>query len=65
MSKIQVKNKIQVNAYEVLRRAVEEGITLGWRHAHKHTEKPDPEQVREQIANDIMNEVCEYFKFED
>jgi hypothetical protein len=56
---------MKVRAYSVLSRAVEEGVEYGWRRAHKHTETPDPETIKDQIMTGVMNEICEYFDFDD
>jgi hypothetical protein len=49
--------------YEILRRAVEEGIARGWTRAHKHTETPTPEEVQDMIESAILDEICEWFEF--
>jgi hypothetical protein len=59
-----VTGGMKVRAYVVLRRAIEEGVDYGWRRAHKHTETPDPETIKDQIVTGILNEVCEYFEFD-
>lgn len=56
---------IKVRAYAVFSRAVEEGTAHGWRRAHKYTEQPDEATIKEQIATGVLNEVCEYFNFDD
>jgi hypothetical protein len=60
-----VVGSMRVRAYEVLRRAIEEGVEYGWRRAHKHTETPDAETIKDQIVTGILNEVSEVFDFED
>ncbi len=60
-----VTGELRVRAYEVLRRAVEEGIDYGWMRAHKHVDKPDEAALKDEILKGILNEVCEYFDFED
>ena len=57
--------EIQVDIYKVLSECVERGIQFGWNHAHKHTDKPDEAQIRDKIHDDVMTEICEYFKFPD
>jgi predicted Zn-dependent protease with MMP-like domain len=44
---------------------VEEGAAYGWRRAHKHTDTPGEEAIVDQIVQGILNEVCEYFDFDD
>jgi hypothetical protein len=33
--------------------------------AHKHTDTPGEEAIVDQIVQGILNEVCEYFDFDD
>lgn len=65
MSKPSKPNALKVNVYEVLSRAVEEGVASGWRRAHKHTDKPDAESVMLSIDDAVMGAICEVFVFED
>jgi len=59
-----VTGGLRVRAYDVLRRAIEEGVEYGWRRAHKHTDAPDEETIKDQVVTGILNEVCEYFDFD-
>lgn len=59
-----VTGGMRMRAYDVLRRAIEEGVEYGWRRAHKHTDTPDAESIKDQIVTGILNEVCEYFDFD-
>lgn len=70
MSKAKPKRKVEqtpmrVQAYVVLQRAVEEGISYGWQRAHKHTEKPSQEALQDAIHDAVMNAIAEVFSFED
>ena len=56
---------MRVRTYEVLRRAIEDGVATGWRRAHKHTDEPTAEVVQDQIVTAILNEVCEWFAFDE
>jgi hypothetical protein len=58
------KVKIKVNVYKVLARAVEEGVAYGWNRAHKHTDTPSAEAIKEEIENAVMNEISEVVKME-
>jgi hypothetical protein len=54
---------IHVNVREVLCRAVETGVSVGWRRAHKHTDIPLAEDVIESITRAVMEEIHNYFEF--
>ena len=56
---------VLVDTYKVLSECVGRGVLFGWNHAHKHTGTPDKDQIQDQIHDDIMTEICEYFKFPD
>ena len=60
-----IRGGLKVRAYDVLRRAIEEGVEYGWRRAHKHTDAPDADTIKDQVTTGILNEVCEYFDFDD
>jgi len=63
-SLVTVVGSMKVNVYVVLCRALEEGIAVGWSRAHKHTDKPTPEAVKNDIENEVLNAICEFFKFD-
>jgi len=60
-----VRGGTKVRAYPVFCRAVEEGVAYGSRRAHKHNDTPDAETIEEQIISAVLNEVCEYFDFDE
>lgn len=64
-AKRSVRGWMKIRAYAVLCRAVEEGVAYGWRRAHKHTDTPNAETIEEQIISAVLNEVCQYFDFDD
>jgi hypothetical protein len=49
--------------YKIIERCVDEGVAYGWNRAHKHVDNPTPEQIKEQIAYYVMNEISEWFDF--
>lgn len=52
------------NEWVVLSRAIEEGVSYGWNRAHKHTENPEPQLIRECIEQAVENSISEVFLFE-
>jgi hypothetical protein len=56
---------MKVNEYNVMLTAVENGVSVGYVRAHKHTETPTPAALQTAITDAVMNEVCEWFKFEE
>ena len=54
---------MQVRTYEVLQRAIEQGIRCGIRRAYKHTDKPTEEAVIEHLEVEIMNAITGVFWF--
>lgn len=62
--KIEVTGGMRVRGYDAFHRAVEEGISAGWRRAHKHTDSPGEDTVKNQILTEVINAVSEYFAFD-
>jgi hypothetical protein len=62
--KIEVTGSMRVRAYDVFHRAVEEGISAGWRRAHKHSDSPGEDTIKDQILTEVVNAVSEYFAFD-
>lgn len=61
--KIEVAGSMRVRAYDVFHRAVEEGISAGWCRAHKHSDSPGEDTIKDQILTEVINAVSEYFAF--
>ena len=57
--------KLKVNTYAVLEECIEIGISGGMNRAHKHTDNPTEEHLKEEILRYIMLQICEKFKFDD
>jgi hypothetical protein len=64
-NKVKPTGTMRVRAYLVISRAVEDGVELGWRRAHKHTDAPSEDTIREAIAAAVLGEICEWFDFDD
>jgi hypothetical protein len=58
------KVKLKADIYKILSRAVEEGIAYGWNRAHKFTDKPNEETIKDEIEKAVMNEICEVIKLD-
>ena len=56
---------MKVKVYNLISECVERGAERGYRRAHKHVESPDQVSIVDNIHREIMNELCEYFGFED
>jgi hypothetical protein len=56
---------VKPNEYLILSECVEDGINLGYTRAHKHTDTPTEQQIKEAIEQAVMTEICQYFLFED
>ena len=51
--------------YPVLEMCLENGITLGYNRAFKHNDHPTEDAIKESIHKEILNEIYEWFDFED
>ena len=56
---------MKVNEYNVMLTAVENGVSIGYVRAHKHVETPTAAALQTAIIDAVMNEVCEWFTFEN
>lgn len=59
MCKVDVNAKVNINAYEVISRSVEDGVSYGIMRAHKHTDKPSEDHIKEEITNAVMNSLSD------
>ena len=57
------KVKLNLNTYSIVDRAVEEGILIGYRRAHKYISNPTEEVIMQRIVEEIMNSLSEVIKF--
>jgi hypothetical protein len=51
------------DAYKIIHMAVEDGVAIGVRRAFKYTDTPTEDQMIETIRQEVMNQICEWFKF--
>ena len=55
---------MKVKMYPLIEQIVEQGINAGWNRAHKHTDTPDEETIKNCIEQNIMNGFDGYFEFD-
>jgi hypothetical protein len=51
------------DTYKVIQMAVDDGIAIGVRRAFKYEKDPGEDRVIEVIRQEVMNQICEWFKF--
>ena len=56
---------MKAKAYNVVEMAVRAGVEYGYNRAHKHTDSPSEDQIKEAIIKAVMDEICEWFIFEE
>jgi hypothetical protein len=56
---------MKAKEYNLIAQCVETGVMLGWNRAHKHTDTPDPDTIRNAIEQAVLNEICEWFDFDE
>jgi hypothetical protein len=56
---------MKLKAYPLVERALEEGAQAGWNRAHKYTDTPTAEAVRDEIVRAQMLELSEILDWED
>jgi hypothetical protein len=54
---------MRLKIYQLIERIVEEGAEAGYNRAHKHTDSPNEETIKQCIHQYIMNGFDEYFEF--
>lgn len=53
------------NTYKIIQEAVENGVAVGYNRAYKHSDAPSGEELRNKIYDAVMNEICEWFVFDE
>lgn len=53
------------NTFRIIQEAVENGVALGYNRAYKHSDAPSEEVMKQQIYEAVMNEICEWFVFDE
>ena len=55
---------MKANEYKVLVQAIESGVAYGYHRAYKHNDDPGEDAIKDAITEAVINEVCEWFEFE-
>ena len=61
---MKINNTIKLNTYNILSEAITQGINFGWLHAHKHSDTPSEDTIKDYIYNDIMNSLSEVIDYD-
>jgi hypothetical protein len=56
---------MKVKTLVILERAIEEGVRRGYRRAFKHVENPNEGSIMAHLEMCVMEQIHEYFTFED
>ena len=56
---------MKAKEYNLIAQCVETGVMIGWNRARKYADDPDPETIRNAIEQAVLNEICEWFDFEE
>ena len=56
---------MRAREFLVLSQAVDNGVQRGWNRAHKHDGEPPDDTIMDEIRESVINEICEWFIFED
>ena len=56
--------KIKFRSYKIISRAVEEGVAYGYQRAHKHTDTPSEELMKQEIEDAVTQALDEVIDFE-
>ena len=55
---------MRIKAYNILQRAIEDGIMYGYQRAFKYTDVPTEDQIKQAMIDSVINEICEVIDFD-
>lgn len=64
-NEVTTKGQVRLRTYDIVSRAVEEGIAYGYNRAFKHTDNPLPESIKHEIFNSVMSSLTDVLIFDD
>ncbi len=47
---------MKAKEYNLIAQCVENGVMLGWNRAHKHSDEPDPQHIRDAIEQAVWEQ---------
>jgi len=53
------KLTLRLNTYSIVSDAVDAGVQYGYNRAHKHTDTPDADHIKQAIMNAVMSELSD------
>lgn len=53
------------NMWRLISECVENGVRVGYARAHKHSDDPGENVIKHEIEEAIMNEIGDYFLFDE
>ena len=56
---------MRLRAYDIVTRAVEEGVELGMSRVYKYSEAPTRESLVESIEREVKSNLCDVINFND
>lgn len=56
---------MKVKIHALLSECIERGILRGYQRSYKHTDSPNELSICENIHDAIMEDICEFFDFDD
>jgi hypothetical protein len=54
-------DRVPIDVYGIVARAVESGVAYGWNRAHKHSESPGADHIKCEIERAVINELSDVF----
>lgn len=62
---VSIEASIKLDVYKIIRESIDKSIDHGWNRAHKYTEIPGIDHIKEELLNSIMNDLCQIIKFDE
>ena len=63
MKREKIAAGVKAKVYDLMSKAVEDGVSYGLHRAYKYSDNPSKEDVEETIRLAVMSSICEWFEF--